>query len=550
MEFNSKWNVIEENDFKNAVTTVFEDVSGALSKTLGPYGTTTIIEKFGEMHVSKDGFQVLKSISYKDPVLSNILMLLFRISAQVVIQVGDGSTSSIIAANEIIKKFNESGITSQYRPKELIDKITKCVDKIVEKLYANAIKIDPNDNEFIQIKNIASVATNGDTEIAEMIADIYRQTNNPVIKYVKSKTNETKYEIIDGYQADYTYIDTIFATQDDGTCKINGAHIIMFDRKVDMEDLEIISEGAKKAVANHERVVIFAPAYDGILLNHLKQTLTLEFKSRGTTTCVYCRADLINNMKRNMFNDFAVMCGASVIREQYGDERIKVEDLGDYIGHVQYIEIGEKSTLIKGFDTRSDEMYKQILLDAEIMCNKAEESYRDKGLVDTGLSEVKNRLTKLKCSMGTIHVGGDTTLAKAATYDLVEDAVRACESAYMYGYNIGGSRSIVYAIDEILNECDETEDFNIYNVIKGAFINVFKRVLLNKYGVEKIDEEWSRINDKLMSSEIPVTYDIINETVSTDIINSCRTDIEILRGALSVISLILTSNQYISITTQ
>ena len=41
----NSWNVISETDFKNAVSMVFEKVSGALRKTLGPYGSTTIIEK-------------------------------------------------------------------------------------------------------------------------------------------------------------------------------------------------------------------------------------------------------------------------------------------------------------------------------------------------------------------------------------------------------------------------------------------------------------------------------------------------------------------------
>ena len=69
MEFNKKWNVIEEDDFKKALYDVFDDVSKALSKTLGPYGTTTIIEQFGEMHITKDGYQVLKSYHMKTQFL-------------------------------------------------------------------------------------------------------------------------------------------------------------------------------------------------------------------------------------------------------------------------------------------------------------------------------------------------------------------------------------------------------------------------------------------------------------------------------------------------
>ena len=554
MEFNKKWNVIEEDDFKKALYDVFDDVSKALSKTLGPYGTTTIIEQFGEMHITKDGYQVLKSLSYEDPVLNNILILLFRISAQVVVQVGDGSTSSIIAANELMKAFKESGITTKYRSKEIIDAITKCVNAIVSKLYQDSIKIDPNDDSFDEIKKIATVSTNSYEEIAAMIADIYRKTKNPVIKYLQSKTNDTTYDIIDGYQAKYTYIDSIFATNDDGICKINGAYVVMFDYKIDMESIDIISAAAQKAVQSNERVVVIAPAYDRLLLNHLKQTLTLEFKSRGTSTCVYCKADLINNMSQIMYNDFAIMCGGSVIREQYNEDAVKPENIEDYIGHVESVDIAPDSILIKGFDKRSDEMYNKLIFDAEFALKKAEADYENKGIVDIGLTDIKTRLTNLKGSMGIIYVGGDTTLAKKATYDLVEDAVKASESAYKYGYNIGGNRAILYAIADIL--CEDQEDNKltelekeIYDCLGCAFSAVFTQIVENKMrNITEANEYISKAIEEMLETDEHVTYDIVNDKVSKDIINSCRTDIEILRGALSVISLLLTSNQYISIT--
>ena len=106
----SNWNVISEEEFKTRIRDVFERVADSLSKTLGPYGSTTIIEKYGEMHITKDGWQVLKNIRFDNAIDNNILMMLTRISAQVVIKVGDGSTSSIIAANEIdMKNAKENG---------------------------------------------------------------------------------------------------------------------------------------------------------------------------------------------------------------------------------------------------------------------------------------------------------------------------------------------------------------------------------------------------------------------------------------------------------
>ena len=106
-EYNMMSNVIEEEEYKERVTAVFEDVARKLSKTLGPYGATSILEKNGDVMFSKDGWQVLKKIQYMDPIQNTLLDLLVKISAQVNIKVGDGTTTSIVAANQLLKKQKE-----------------------------------------------------------------------------------------------------------------------------------------------------------------------------------------------------------------------------------------------------------------------------------------------------------------------------------------------------------------------------------------------------------------------------------------------------------
>lgn len=553
MEFNTACNVIPEEDFKKGLRTVFNQVASMLTKTLGPYGTTTIIEQLGEHHVTKDGFTVLKNIDYRDPTLKNFLMLLLRISGQVVVQVGDGSTSSIVAADEIIKAFDaDKTFIEKFRPRDLLDIINKCVDTISAKLYANATRIDTDsDNMWNEIYRIAHISTNGDDDVAKMIADIIDKTKNPTIEFVESKTDTTSYEIIDGYTSNICYFDTVFATRDDGMCVIDGANVLMFDYKIDMEkDLPLISQAAVLSARENKRLVVVAPAYDRYLLERIRRDITMELKARGTSVCVYCRVPLINNMSHVMYNDFAVLCGAQVINERYDDDAIKIEDIQDYMGYVAHAEINGKSTLIRGFEKRDDAMYEKCLLDATMKHNELATKYRDMGIIDTDLTEAKNRLTKLRCSMGVIKVGGKSSLERKSRYDLVEDAVRATESAVKYGYNVGGNLAIVYTIYNILSDTPDLSDdeVKIYTMISDAFTNVFKRVLNNKYADDNtVDGVIGRVMNEYKDSGEQVGYDLITDSFSNDIINSCRTDIEILRGAFSVISLLITSNQYIAI---
>lgn len=548
------WNVISEEEFKERVSKVFENVANSLSKTLGPYGATTIIEKYGDMHITKDGWQVLKNIKFNNMIDNNILMLLLRISAQVVIKVGDGSTSSIVAANAILKEIQSHESLKSLRSKELMDILSRCCNEIIARIYENSTKIDKD--TYDEIYNLAYISTNGDEEISNIIKDIYVKTGNPSIEFNSSKTNKTSYEIIDGYRANnVTYLDCIFATNDDGTCVIDEPYILMFDHKIDMDTATpIISAAAMKASEDHKRLVVIAPYYDKFLLEYIRKNINIEFRSRGTSTVVYARASLINNMSHEMYNDFAIICGAEVIREQFVSE-MKPEEVPEYLGMVKHMVIGEKSTFVNGFINRNDTMYNKIIVDATAKYNNMLADNEAKGIVDIKLHEYKQRLTKLRCHMGVINVGGNSELEKTANYDLVEDAVKACESAFNFGYNIGGSLVIPQTILRIDNEEPTSEiemkyGSTLYNdvldAIYGAFVSVYETVIRNKY-----KEEDAKVLDILADTEMneyTKCYNLITDEFTTDVINSCETDIEILKASISIISLLMSSNQYITIT--
>lgn len=541
------WNVIDEVTFKNKINNVFDMVSNALTKTLGPYGSTTIIEKYGECHITKDGWQVLKNIRFNDPVSNNVMMLLLRISAQVVIKVGDGSTTSIVAADSILKeiKNNQDVINENMRPKEFMQTLQRCVNRMVEMIYANAKKI--NKETYEEIYKLAYISTNGDEEISKIIQTIYEKTNNPSIEYVKSKTNETTYEIVDGYRGNITYIDNIFTTNDDGTCIINNPMILMFNHKIDIERaLPLVSAVAVTAAEQNRRVVVIAPNYDKFLLDYIRKNIVIEYKSRGISTVVYTRASLVNNVSHELYNDFAIMCGAQVISEQFIDD-ITDETVNEYVGTVSSMVISEKTTFISGFTNRNETLYTRAIEDATNKYTKMLEDNQKRGIVDIKLNEVKQRMTKLYGCMGIVHVGGNSELEKTANYDLVEDAVKACESAYNHGYNIGGSLLIPYLITNMDVDMSHN-DYIIFSMIRTAFINVFKTIIRNKYS-DKTEEFYDEIVANCINGDQLQCYDLITDTYSTDIVNSCETDIEILKATASIISLLTSSNQYISIMT-
>lgn len=571
---NHDWNVIDENGFKERVRMVFKKVSEALVNTLGPYGSTTIIEKFGEMHITKDGWGVLKKIHFGDPINNNIMQLLVNISAQVVLRVGDGSTSSIVAANSILEQLEHSDDLKNLRPKEFMSNLAVCVEKIAKEILNRSTQVyKEHDATFDEIYKLAMISTNGDSEISKMIQQIYKETNNPSIEFVKSKTNRTYYEIIDGYKIDMNYIDPIFATNDEGTCEIENPMIIMFDHKIDVTSFEaIIAKAIEKALSEDRRLVVIAPYYDKFLLQTIANRTNMEVRATGKSTVVYAKSFLINNQSQLYYGDFCMMTGALMITEAAAAEIAENKlTIDEFIGAVNKISIGPKTTTIQGFYNRKPDTYKMFMNDAIAKYKTVEENHFQLGVINSALYDCKQRISKLKGLMGIINVGGGSSLEKTSNYDLVEDAVKACESAYNYGYNIGGNLIIPIVIRDILrseppiNLTDE--DRLIYNLLDKAFCEVFYKVLANKYRRQLTYTEPKGFFKKLFSKKNEVVkakekelrdiiegcidrkqcFDLITNKYSNDIINSCYTDIEILRAATSIVSLLISSNQYISI---
>lgn len=580
------WNVIDEYSFKKKLRNIFNMVSSALANTLGPFGSTTIIEQYGEIHITKDGWQILKGLRFGDQIDNNFLDLLVRISAQVVIRVGDGSTSAIQAADCMLREFdkykncnNEMVVKdldtfNSLRPKDFMDILAKCVDEIVYRIRQSATPI--NKETFEEIYKLAYIATNGDKTISEMIQNIYKETGNPAIEYTKSKTEKTYFEITQGYKGKITYLDAIFANNESGDCDLKRPYFLMFDHRIDRENsLKIISLASQHASQAGSRLVVIAPNYDQLLMNHIKKEISYEFNQRGTSTVVYCHASLINNLSHELYSDFAMMAGATVITENHVEEFVglrpyvnpydqdgpnindddnlkyiadEVNLVESWLGLTDECTVGAKTTFISGFINRNQHMYDISVLDATTKYSDLEEEYRTKSIVDIKLNDVKNRLMKLKGAMGIIYVGGASTLEQKANYDLVEDAIKACESSYTHGVNSGGNLVIPYVIKDILENSVITDQERLmFNIISDAFANVFKRVMYNKYTSDDINMD--EIVSNCIGEEL-VCYDLITDTYSKDIINSCITDIEILKASVSIVSLLVSSNQYISISTK
>ena len=598
-KINMNNNVITEEEYRLRINLLFEDVSNTLSKTLGPYGATSVLDKVGDVMLSKDGWQVLKKLAYMDEVQNTLLGLIVKIAHQVVMRVGDGSTTSVVGANQLLKQLDEIAKKTNLRPKQLLDTLEEVVNDICDTIQQIAVPIN-KEGDLEEIYKLALVSTNGEAGIAEMIRTIYKETGNPAIEFNKSKSNHTTYEVLKGYKLQFmTYIDRIFVNNDNGTCNVKKPLVLMVNHNLEQDYFEkIIQPAIRVAINRGQRLVVIAPYYDSFLLQRFARDLTLEFKATKTSTVVYTRASLMDDHRQDLFNDFAALCGCTIVNESTALDILKGElvfNAEDYLGEVEEMDIGEQSTFATGFIKKDEGMLNILEKDAISKYQDLHQAAENSSTITEALVNAKQRMSKLKGNMGIINVGGSTELAKQANYDLVEDAVKACESAYLFGVTPGQTIGIQTAISNLYLKYDDEIKIMFLGAIRNAYRDVTKILLENKFkeqiphyvmdnllhesiarqaviDIEKTEIEFVEIlgTDDLSLADgnflqrllykVEKYFGIkdldnvvkpeahIKEMYFDDsIINSCKTDIEVLRATAGIVGLLLSSNQYVAV---
>lgn len=628
-----EWNVIDEDEFKERLAAIFRSISKALSKTFGPYGTQTMIEKSNEMHLTKDGFTVLTNIQLSNKMADNLLGTIRNICYKVVINVGDGTTSSIVAADELYKAICADEKLRQIRPKELLDMFKDLATLICEEIMTESTKIT-DENRSEAIYKVAKISTNGDEKTALMMKDIYTKVPHPTINYSTGLGFETSYEIIEGFKAKGYIIDQIYATNDKGQCELEDCYVMIFDHKIDKDYhydkmIDVVRNAIMKdwysrcqmATARQEpmpepkKLLIMAPYFDEILLNNIKFRAQESMRQGHPLIEVYAANFTTTNAERNELEDLSALLGCEVIKEDtlerlkkcvqvdfnleavgtdeysrstedgtiaedmwkiaspsadFGnvtdealyfqevetkDENGEVKDqfkfiLNFYVGKLGHAIIDQKNLMIDKFGNENNYKLDILKRDAIAQLDKLESEAKAKLIFRTDLSDLKQRVSKLNRTLVNISVGGETEIAKKFQLDVIDDTVKACESANKYGYNIGGSIIVPRAIDRLLEEkaADLTADqLDILKTLRKAYANVFRVVLANKYKNEsECPESFDEIIEKCIKEG--KCYDLVHDVYSDDIINPANTDMEIVKATIEIVSLLVTSNQYITAT--
>jgi chaperonin GroEL (HSP60 family) len=153
------------------------------------------------------------------------------------------------------------------------------------------------------------------------------------------------------------------------------------------------------------------------------------------------------------------------------------------------------------------------------------------------------RIQHLSCKSATIKIGGKSELERSLQNDSVDDAIKACSSAVKHGYYYGNNLAIFKALKEVTPTLEDPFQKKIANALWETFCRVILTIHQNKNPDTRMEFVKDVIN-KCLDNE--VCYDLTTEEYNRDVINSIKTDIEIIKGSISMVGTLMSANQYIA----
>jgi len=514
-----------DQEAREAIRRGVSKLARAVKVTLGPKGRNVILQKsFGSPTVTKDGVTVAKEIELEDVYENMGAKMVREVASKTSDVAGDGTTTATVLAEAI---FNEGlrAVVAGVNPVQMKQGIETAVNDIVEKLRKMSIKI--KDKEAMA--NVATIASNNDREIGNLLADAMEKVGKDgVITVDEGKSLKTEVEWVEGMQFDRGYLSPYFVTDPQTMeCVLEDAYVLIYEKKIgSVKDLVPLLEAV---VQQGKPLLILAEDIEGEAL----ATLVIN-RLRGTFQCCAVKAPGYGDRRKAMLEDIAILTGGTAIFESLG---IKLESLQlTDLGRAKKVIVSkDTATIIEGAGKSSDIKARIDQLRREIE-NTTSDYDREK---------LEERLAKLAGGVAKVNVGAATESEVKEKKARVEDALHATRAAVEEGILPGGGVGLLRAAATSKADESLTHDQKVgYDIVLRACRAPLTMIAQNA------GQDGGIVGEKVAEAKGNVGYNALTDKyedlVKAGVIDPTKVARTALANAASVATLLLTSDALIA----
>ena len=448
-----------DREAKQKLQAGIDKVNKAVSVTMGPFGRNVLIEKeHGQVASTKDGVTVSRTITLEDPIENMAATVIKQAAEKTVNAAGDGTTTSTVLAHSIASQ----ALDATSYPSTNSTQVKRGIEQAVKDVVAELKKISRPIESEDQIKQIATLSANGDTEIGELVATALDKVGRDgVVTVEESRTGETSLEVVEGMQFDRGYKSHYMVT-DNNTMSANltDALVLLVDGRISaVKDLLPILESVSN---DNKSLLIIAEDIDGEAL----ATLIVN-KMRGILKVAAVKAPDFGERRLLILEDIATITGGTVVSPQKGMKLDKFNKT--WFGSARTITVGKDTTTI--IDGKGDtQAIETRVLELKAQIDKSSSPYE--------IEKLQERLAKMIGGVAIINVGGGTDIEMKEKKDRLDDALQATQAALDEGILPGAGVALLNARNAITNR-DNSDFGKGGRIIFEACYKPFEQILTN-----------------------------------------------------------------------
>ena len=439
-----------ETDARTRMMRGVDILADAVRITLGPKGRNVVLDKsFGAPRITKDGVTVAKEIELTDKFENMGAQMVREVASKTNDVAGDGTTTATILAQAIVREGCKS-VAAGMNPMDL----RRGIDLAVHSVVANLAKQSKAISTEAEVRQVGTIASNGESEIGEMISQAMQKVGKEgVITVEEAKGLDTELDVVEGMQFDRGYLSPYFITNADKMItELEDPYILLHESK--LSSLQAMLPVLESVAQSGRSLMIISEDVEGEAL----ATLVVN-KLRGGLKVAAVKAPGFGDRRKAMLEDIATLTGGQVISEDLG---IKLESVTtDMLGRAKRISITkEETTIIDGAGKKADVGGRCAQIRAQVEETSSEYD-REK---------LQERLAKLAGGVAVIKVGGATEVEVKERKDRVDDALNATRAAVEEGVVIGGGVAL-------LNATKALKKVNVGNDDQQVGVDIVRRSL-------------------------------------------------------------------------
>ncbi|PIC99016.1 chaperonin GroEL [Sporosarcina sp. P29] len=425
-----------DEDARKLMLQGVEKVANVVKVTLGPKGRNVVLQQeVGPPLIVNDGATITKDLKLENPFENIGAQLLIQVATKTNVVAGDGTTTSIVLAEAMIKEGLKN-ITAGANPVYVRKGIERALTVATTKLQ----KLSREVQGKALIAQIATISS-GNSEIGEIIAEAMEHVGKDgVITLEKSHGFTTELKVTEGTQVNTGYSSTRMVTDERKMEAIlKNPYILITDYSIDelQEVLPVIEYTNEK----NKPLLIIAKsisekAVGSIIFNKIK----------GNLDVTTIKAPGFGQRQKAMLEDLAILTGGQVITNDIGLD-LKSMSM-ESLGHAEKIVVSKNNTVIIGSGGKKS--------DIESHVNSIYEQHNNSSMNPEDQKYLRERLSKLANGIATIQVGAYTDAALQDQMLRIQDALSSTHAAVEEGIVPGGGVAYLNVYKKVIKLLDTT----------------------------------------------------------------------------------------------